>query len=72
MKKGDRVELHPVTDRWMMGDRYGVVVEVKKVLRKGSARQCAERSYKYKVKFDKSGEEHWYYERNLRLVDDGC
>ena len=23
--KGQRVELHPGTDRWMMGDRYGVV-----------------------------------------------
>lgn len=21
-----RVELHPSTDRWMMGDRYGIVV----------------------------------------------
>lgn len=26
--KGDRVELHPATDAWMMGDRYGVVVSV--------------------------------------------
>ncbi len=22
---GDRVQLHPSTDRWMMGDRYGTV-----------------------------------------------
>jgi hypothetical protein len=22
----DRIELHPATDRWMMGDRYGSVV----------------------------------------------
>lgn len=26
--KGDRVELHPATDRWVMGDRYGTVVKV--------------------------------------------
>lgn len=26
--KGDRVELHPATDAWMMGDRYGTVVRV--------------------------------------------
>ncbi len=25
---GRRVQLHPATDRWMMGDRYGVIVEV--------------------------------------------
>ncbi len=26
--KGDRVELHPGTDAWMMGDRYGNVVYI--------------------------------------------
>ena len=25
-QNGDRVELHPATDAWMMGDRYGEVV----------------------------------------------
>ena len=25
---GDRVELHPATDAWMSGDRYGVVREI--------------------------------------------
>jgi hypothetical protein len=25
---GDRVELHPVTDRWMMGDRYAEVISI--------------------------------------------
>jgi hypothetical protein len=25
LRIGDRVQLHPATDRWMMGDRYGVV-----------------------------------------------
>lgn len=24
-KVGDRIELHPTTDAWMMGDRYGEV-----------------------------------------------
>ena len=27
-KLNQRVELHPATDRWMMGDRYGVVTKV--------------------------------------------
>jgi hypothetical protein len=26
MNIGDRVQLHPGTDRWMMGDRYGTIV----------------------------------------------
>ena len=25
---GDRVELHPATDAWMFGDRYGEVVKI--------------------------------------------
>lgn len=25
---GDRVELHPATDRWMRGDRFGTVVKL--------------------------------------------
>jgi hypothetical protein len=27
-RPGFRVELHPVTDRWMMGDRYGTVTKI--------------------------------------------
>lgn len=27
-KVGDRVELHPATDDWMRGDRYGEVVKL--------------------------------------------
>ena len=30
---GKRIELHPVTDRWMMGDRYGVIVYISKRIR---------------------------------------
>jgi hypothetical protein len=25
---GDRVQLHPATDAWMMGDRYGTVIKI--------------------------------------------
>ena len=28
LKIGQRVELHPATDAWMMGDRYGEVVKI--------------------------------------------
>ena len=27
-KKGDRIEMHPATDLWMMGARYGEIVQV--------------------------------------------
>lgn len=26
--KGQRVQLHPATDRWMMGDRFGTVQHI--------------------------------------------
>jgi hypothetical protein len=51
---GDRVQLHPATDRWMMGDRYGVVMEVK--MCKGPART----NWKYRVKLDRSGKSLWF------------
>ena len=28
MNTGDRIELHPATDAWMQGDRYGTVVRI--------------------------------------------
>jgi len=42
---GTRVELHPATDAWMRGDRWGEVVAV--MCRRG--RVC------YRVKMDRSG-----------------
>lgn len=41
--KGDRVELHPGTDAWMMGDRYGTVV---KQARTGTVSVAMDRSGK--------------------------
>lgn len=40
-KIGDRVELHPATDAWMRGDRFGEVVKVGRKV--------------YHVKMDRSG-----------------
>lgn len=28
VKVGDRVELHPATDRWIRGDRFGTVAKI--------------------------------------------
>jgi hypothetical protein len=52
---GERVQLHPGTDRWMMGDRYGEVVKVT-------------REYVH-VKLDKSGKTMKFSENNLTALD---
>lgn len=31
-RAGDRVQLHPATDAWMMGDMYGTVIKVGRLL----------------------------------------
>jgi len=46
---GKRVELHPATDRWMMGDRYGVIVKVK-----CDSRYTLARIESAKIRLDKS------------------
>ncbi len=33
-KPGDRIEMHPATDFWMMGARHGTVVKVEKTFAK--------------------------------------
>ena len=70
MKRGDRVQLHPATDRWMAGDRYGEVVQVS--LRVARKRADGSRpwnsTYRYKVRLDKSGDELWFHERNILEV----
>lgn len=48
---GDRVELHPATDSWMMGLRFGTVVRVG-------------RKY-YHVRLDRSGATVSVPERNI-------
>ena len=46
MKVGTRVELHPGTDAWMRGDRYGEIV--------GTSTQRATGTILFKIKMDKS------------------
>jgi len=54
--KGDRVQLHPGTDRWMMGDRFGNVTSVRK--KDGAVR----------VKLDRSGKSLWFRPQDVMLV----
>jgi hypothetical protein len=49
---GARVEMHPSTDEWMMGDRYGKVTGHKEDL--------------VRVKLDKSGKSRLFEARQLR------
>lgn len=47
---GDRVQLHPATDAWMMGDRFGTVIKIGRELlhvrmdRSGKLRRIAPRN----------------------------
>ena len=47
-RKGDRVQLHPATEHWMRGDRYGAIVKVMPAL-------SPLQSDFYRIKLDKSG-----------------
>ena len=56
LPNGTRVQLHPATDAWMQGDRYGEIVGL------GNRREYVDRSTgehtfmrPYRVKLDKSG-----------------
>jgi hypothetical protein len=55
-KRGMRVELHPATDRWMMGDRFGEIV----ALQTGPEW--------VRVKLDKSGDRLWFNAADLMPV----
>jgi hypothetical protein len=70
---GDRVELHPATDAWMSGDRYGEVQHVTPthahVLmdRSGKTRKIPHEMYRY---VDKHGEKDVYGRRTARPFAD--
>jgi hypothetical protein len=51
-KPGVRVQLHPGTDRWMMGDRYGEVVRI-------------DRAGRVVVRLDRSGKQLRFRPENL-------
>lgn len=57
LAKGTRVELHPATDAWMMGDRYGEIVGLGKTHYYASHHTgiVQVKARPYRVKMDKSG-----------------
>lgn len=61
-KIGDRVQLHPATDEWMMGDRYGLVVgHAWSIESPGTVAAV-------KVKLDKSGRVRRFHPDNIAEV----
>lgn len=64
MKVGDRVQLHPSTDAWMRGDRYGEVTA-----EKVKSTRLHDVEFKmYRVRLDKSGRQFWFFSTNLLEV----
>lgn len=59
IKNGQRVELHPATDRWMRGDRFG------EILGSRMKRDLNVTWRVYRVKMDKSGKTIRVHEANI-------
>jgi hypothetical protein len=56
LRVGDRIEMHPASDAWMRGDRFGEVLKVGRKL--------------VTVKLDRSGYRLSYYPRSIFKVID--
>ena len=66
---GKRVELHPATDQWMMGDRYGEIVRTTLVTANHLDPQDSALVF-VTVKLDKSGRTVRFHEsRILGIVE---
>lgn len=65
---GKRVELHPATDRWMRGDRYGVILSISKRSRSFLDSTDPRNGQTFKVKMDKSGKTIRISEGNITEV----
>lgn len=59
---GKRVQLHPATDAWMRGDRYGVIVSVSRKARSFLDPRDPRNGHTFRVKMDRSG-------RTLRVCE---
>ncbi len=53
LNKGVRVQLHPATDAWMQGDKYGEVLEVDRP------------EDRIRLRLDKSGRKAWFRIRDI-------
>ena len=63
-KQGDRVQLHPATDFWMSGARYGEVIQCSLRMSKKKSDGTRTHQFKYKVRLD-SGHTAWFKEQDI-------
>lgn len=62
---GKRCQLHPATDRWMMGDRYGVITKVSKKSWSYLDPKDIRNGHRITVRLDKSGKTLRFFEANI-------
>ena len=63
---GKRIEMHPATNLWMMGDRYGMIVGVKNAWYMGDEKR--EQREMVRVNLDKSGRYITTTYDNIQLI----
>ena len=67
---GMRAELHPATDAWMRGDRYGDIVSVSKRSRSFIDPRDPRNGHTFKVRMDRSGKLLTVSEGNIAQIFD--
>lgn len=65
---GMRAELHPATDAWMRGDRYGDIVSISKRARSYIDPQDPRNGHTFRVKMDRSGKTLTVSEGNIARI----
>lgn len=65
---GMRAELHPATDAWMRGDRYGEIVAVSKRVRTFLDPRDPRNGHTFTIKMDKSGRKLRVSEGNIARI----
>ena len=67
---GQRVELHPATDRWMRGDRFGVVIGIGRRREYiNTATKAVEQERPLRIKLDRSGAVLRFHPTNVVFID---
>ena len=65
---GKRVELHPATDQWMMGDRYGTIVGISTKSHSYLDPKDSRNGHTFRIKMDKSQKTLRVYEGHILSV----
>ena len=65
---GMRAELHPGTDAWMRGDRYGDIVSVSRRSRSYLDPSDPRNGHTFRVRMDRSGRTLTVSERNIARI----